>query len=352
MVLLVYCAAIAAASIGGGVLTQRLRVTHLGMQLLMSLVGGLILGVAILHMLPHAVAAAPGSLGTITVAMLLGVLGMLLLMRLFHVHQHQPDEIAETHVGCGHDHGSHDHGDHDHSHHDHSHHGVRHEPAGIVAPLVSIADPRGGGERVVAGESPAARSTAATPAERAAIHAATMRWFGLAIGMTVHSLLDGIAVAAYVAADRHDHASSDWHWPGLGIFLAILLHKPLDASSIVWLMRSDGWSRGAMVVVNLGFAAMTPIGVLLFHWGVLGSSLASETMLAATLGFSAGVFLCISLSDILPEVQFHSHDRVKLTTALLVGVLLAWAIGLAEPKSAHSIAPAEVHGTDDVHAHP
>ena len=37
------------------------------------------------------------------------------------------------------------------------------------------------------------------------------------------------------------------------------------------------------------------------------------------LAFSAGTFLCIALSDLLPELQFHSHDRLKLSLALLAG---------------------------------
>jgi zinc and cadmium transporter len=46
--------------------------------------------------------------------------------------------------------------------------------------------------------------------------------------------------------------------------------------------------------------------------------------------FAAGAFLCISTSDLLPEVQFHRHDRVKLSLALLLGVAIAAAIVLVE----------------------
>jgi zinc and cadmium transporter len=53
------------------------------------------------------------------------------------------------------------------------------------------------------------------------------------------------------------------------------------------------------------------------------------------LGFSAGAFLCISLSDLLPEVQFHHHDRGKLSASLLLGVALAYGIGLFEGEHAH-----------------
>jgi zinc and cadmium transporter len=41
--------------------------------------------------------------------------------------------------------------------------------------------------------------------------------------------------------------------------------------------------------------------------------------------------MCIALADILPEVQFHSHDRVKLTVSFALGLAIALALGLLEP---------------------
>ena len=57
------------------------------------------------------------------------------------------------------------------------------------------------------------------------------------------------------------------------------------------------------------------------------------------MGFFADVFLCVSLYDILPKIQFHAHDRLELTAALLAGVGLAWGIGLFESDTAHSVHP-------------
>jgi zinc and cadmium transporter len=38
-------------------------------------------------------------------------------------------------------------------------------------------------------------------------------------------------------------------------------------------------------------------------------------------------------------VHFHSHDRGKLSAALLLGVLLAYLIGFIEPEHDHSHLP-------------
>ena len=53
---------------------------------------------------------------------------------------------------------------------------------------------------------------------------------------------------------------------------------------------------------------------------------------------AAGAFLCIAAADLLPEVPFHSHDRVLLTTALAVGLAVAWGITAIERSShAHAV---------------
>ena len=53
--LAVYCVFIVFASVMGGWLPTVIRMTHLRTQLMMSFVAGLMLGIAMLHMLPHAV---------------------------------------------------------------------------------------------------------------------------------------------------------------------------------------------------------------------------------------------------------------------------------------------------------
>jgi zinc and cadmium transporter len=55
------------------------------------------------------------------------------------------------------------------------------------------------------------------------------------------------------------------------------------------------------------------------------------SLTAGALAFSAGTFLCIALSDLLPELQFHSHDRFKLSVALLAGVGLMAATAAIVP---------------------
>jgi zinc and cadmium transporter len=45
------------------------------------------------------------------------------------------------------------------------------------------------------------------------------------------------------------------------------------------------------------------------------------------LAFTAGTFLSIATSDLLPELQFHAHDRGKLSLALIAGIAVSALIG-------------------------
>ena len=142
-----------------------------------------------------------------------------------------------------------------------------------------------------------------------------IQWRVAAFGLAVHSLVGGIALASTAAAGSPRAL--------IGVVLATLVHKPADALTIVSLMLRAGASRGLAHLANLAFSLMIPAGVLLFFAGLrlLGPSRA-EGATAAGLAFSAGTFLCIALSDLLPELQFHEHDRLVLSAALLSGVAL------------------------------
>jgi zinc and cadmium transporter len=216
---------------------------------------------------------------------MLGLITMLLLLRLFHFHQHDFSREEE---------GLHHHHDQHHDHHEHTdagHH--QHELA-------------------------------------ASLH--SMSWLGIALGLGVHTLIDGIALGAVMQGEIADGATGI---VGVGVFLAILLHKPLDAMSITTVMAGGGWSPQARATTNLVFALMCPLGALLFFFGVDALGDNRDYIVAAALAFSAGAFICIALSDLLPEVHFHSHDRVVLTSAFLLGIALAYAIGALEPANFH-----------------
>lgn len=156
---------------------------------------------------------------------------------------------------------------------------------------------------------------------RPQVDTARYHWKAATVGLALHSLLGGVALASAEMAT----APGSWAISG-GVFLATLLHKPADALTITSLMRRGGVRPGFSHLVNFLFSMMIPLGALGF---VLGESSLNalpfgtiESFTGAALAFSAGTFLCIALSDLLPELHFHSHDRGKLSVALLAGVAI------------------------------
>lgn len=301
--LVVYCVLIVAASLFGGWLSSRMTLTHKRMQVIMSAVGGLMLGIALFHMLPHALTElGPTRAEFVTVWVMVGLLTMFFLLRAFHFHHHDTADVL------GHDH------DHDHDHdHRHDHDLGMADAARHLPPL------------------------ATQPHE--------LSWLGVFLGLGLHTFIDGVALAASVQSDLGSVSGSPWRLAGAATFLAILVHKPLDAVSITSLMTARHWSVGAKLGVSAAFALMCPLGALVFTLGLGRFSGNEQLVLGGALAFSAGVFLCISLSDLLPEMEFHSHHRLLLSSALLGGIAVAWLLHRLEPDHQHRPVPAPLTDT-------
>ncbi|MDE0154124.1 MAG: ZIP family metal transporter [Gammaproteobacteria bacterium] len=252
-----YSVVIVAGSLLGGWLPSVIQMTHTRIQVAMTFVAGLILGVAVYHLLPYSLTTISGDHAVETAVwwMMLGVVAMVLMLRFFHFHQHDFSE-GEDNI---------------HAHHDHG--------AAAVHPL---------------------------------------SWLGIALGLGLHSLTEGIALGGSLRVGlSHEGVGG---LAGFGVFLAILSHKPLDALSIAGTMQAAGLGRRLRTSAIMIFALICPVVAFLTFWGVglLGPS--GPHVMGCGLAFAAGAFLCISLSDLLPEVHFHSHDRVKLMLSFLAGV--------------------------------
>jgi len=269
--LALYGAALFAASLLGSGLPRLFRMTHTRTQMVLSLISGLMLGVALLHLIPHAFASGQ-SIDTVMIWTLSGLIFMLLLLRWFHFHQH---DFASAAADC--DLASAD--EHHHAHaHDHAH--LPEQALGAM---------------------------------------------GLFAGLCVHTVVDGIALGAVLIGSAQGASLA-----GVGVFLSILLHKPLDALSIETVMGARGWSSTSRWTAGAVFALLCPLTAAAFYFGA-SALVPYDGLLPASLAFAAGAFICIALGDLLPEVQFHSHDRLRLTLLFLLGVGIAFALGWLEP---------------------
>ncbi|HEV3341785.1 MAG TPA: ZIP family metal transporter [Pirellulales bacterium] len=277
--LAIYCASIVFASLLGGCLPLLFRLTHVGLQIAMSFVGGAMLGVGLLNMLPHANEACHHDPYVPAICLLCGFLVMFFVERVFHFHHHDAPVDAEG--ACDHD--DHEHPPH-HHHHDHSH---------------------GQPQRLT--------------------------WGAALAGLVLHSALDGIALAASVQAESESGAT----WAGWVVFAAICLHTPFDSLTLGTLMAVAGRSAALRHAVNALYALAVPLGAIFFSLVANKTAGGEWSLTGAMLAFSAGTFLYIATSDLLPELQFHSHDGWKLSLALLAGIALA-GVGAYFDHAGHS----------------
>jgi zinc and cadmium transporter len=290
-----YSVLIVLASLLGGALPGRVSLTHTRMQHMISFVGGLMLGIGVFHLFPHAVLYL-GSVDQSALWLMGGIVCMFFLLRAFHFHQHDFPAVNDAEIARSGEQGE----------------------APLLTPHAHHHDSHAHG---TCGHGP----------HSGQVH--EMGWLGVFFGLGLHTLIDGLALGASIQAEL-GHASGI-ALCGLGTFAAIALHKPLDAISITSLMAAGGWSRTPQMVVNAVFAMLCPVGTVLFVIGTQTLFGAQEVVIGAALAFAAGVFICISLSDLLPEMEFHSHHRKTLTIALLLGIALAWSLRFLEPAHVH-----------------
>jgi zinc and cadmium transporter len=316
--LLCYCCLIPIASLLGGHLPFRGQVTHSRLQFYLSLSAGVMLGASFFHVMPDAMEMAKGNFGW---WMSLGVIGLFCIERFIAPHSHELD-------GGGHHH----HGKHEHAHgHD-------------------CGDEHKHGNNTLSGERD---HRAAAPA--------VAGWMAV-VGLTIHTFMNGVGLAGAVQVGSEPGEKTTilgWALPGLAMFLAIVLHKPADALAISTVLNRKGVRRPVIALIQLGFALMVPVGVVAFRLteGAIEQNMQSQ-LTGAALAFSAGTFLFIALSDLLPEVQFHRHDRFALFLALTCGVAVMGGIALLEGHDEgehghgeHTTAVGHAHGEDANRAH-
>jgi zinc and cadmium transporter len=144
--------------------------------------------------------------------------------------------------------------------------------------------------------------------------------FGFAafLGITFHSLIDGVAVGSSLIV------------PNLAppVFLAIVIHKIPAAFSLCSILLLAGYSRSRALLHICGFSTATPIGAILSYLFLSGLS---EEIIGIAIGVSAGSFLAIATSNLLPQLHREGVPRGASLAFLLAGVAVmvgsAFAIG-------------------------
>ena len=142
----------------------------------------------------------------------------------------------------------------------------------------------------------------------------------LLAGDAIHNFVDGVAVAAAVLVS-----------PTLGIVtaLAVAAHELPQEISDFSIMLHHGWAKAKVFWSNL-LVSLTAVigGVLVFYFHDL-----TEPYLPLFLAVTAGIFIYIASTDLMPEVSSETaRDKAfHVIVLLLAGILAVWLAGEIGP---------------------
>lgn len=133
----------------------------------------------------------------------------------------------------------------------------------------------------------------------------------IVVGDTIHNFIDGMAIAATFLVSIP-----------LGIITSIAVgaHEIPQEIGDFGILLKQGIKRKKVLLINLFSAFASVIGALLLF--MLGSSI-HEALIPIFLPITAGFFIYIALSDLIPEIH-HENRRgfaIRETVMLILGVV-------------------------------
>jgi len=131
-------------------------------------------------------------------------------------------------------------------------------------------------------------------------------------GLTIHSLLDGVAIVAALQADS---------WLGGMVFAAMVWHRIPSGFTVASVVRAVGGSPGSAML------AAGVLGVAAVLGGLLWLALPQGRWLGAALSVSAGSLLYVAATDLLPEVNRRRTLLAPLGVVIGVGVYYVIHLG-------------------------
>ena len=137
----------------------------------------------------------------------------------------------------------------------------------------------------------------------------------------MHNFLDGVVIAATFMVSIP---------LGITTAIAVFAHEIPQEIGDFGLIIHKGLKRGKIILVNIISAAAAILGALLTY--ALGESL--EKHIPVLLALTAGFFIYIAASDLIPEIHHEKRKNYIIyeTLLLLFGVLLIWLVVSSLPE--------------------
>lgn len=155
----------------------------------------------------------------------------------------------------------------------------------------------------------------------------TIPWV-LFIALSLHSLFEGMPLGAQILGlGGHELGLSAEHYHHLigidthGLLIGIILHKIPVAIALMTLLLAVKFKKSTAWIILIAFSLMSPLGIILGHFGAEKSFFKPEIILAVVIG----MFLHISTTIIFESNENHKFNFLKLLS-LLAGVVLALVV--------------------------
>lgn len=133
------------------------------------------------------------------------------------------------------------------------------------------------------------------------------------VGLTSHSLIDGVVIAVGFKAGSQI---------GMMTTIAVILHEMPEGIVTTSILLHDAMERTRIFWFSLLVAIATPFGAVVSYL-ILGD--ASENILRALFALAAGSFIYIAAADLIPET--HKEEKWLNTVVLIAGMAVLYFMG-------------------------
>ncbi|PLS81739.1 ZIP zinc transporter [Candidatus Saccharibacteria bacterium] len=151
----------------------------------------------------------------------------------------------------------------------------------------------------------------------------------IVIGDTIHNFIDGLAIGAAFLVN-----------PATGIIatIAVATHEIPQEIGDFALLLSKGMKRRTALIINILSGLATVVAAVAVY--LIGGAI--ELPLAAMLAITAGFFVYIAVSDIIPTI--HAETNAKAANIQTLILLSAVLIVSFMTSQTHQFIPEESHG--------
>ena len=139
----------------------------------------------------------------------------------------------------------------------------------------------------------------------------------ITVGDTVHNFIDGAIIAGTFLVS-----------PVTGVVtaLAVAAHEIPHEMADFGILLTKGWARKKVILVNVLSAGVSLVGAVTMY----GMGTRFTGALPYLLSFSAGTFIYLACSDLIPELH-HGHKEEKSETAwqmivFVAGIAIVWGL--------------------------